>query len=182
MSNSGFHFCEHPLDVFGYYGPVDSRFATVQGSGETKKDSDTVVCSTLDIGAEISLHGMIDAAVKFVFKRAKWTKTKTVTKERAGASSTGDYGAASSTGDYGAASSTGVRGAASSTGKESCAIALGILGKAKAAVGCFLTLAEWKVISNEWHRVDVQSVKVDGEKIKADTWYSLVEGEFVVVL
>ena len=99
VCNSGLHFCEHPLDVFGYYGPVDSRFAAVQGSGETKKDSDKVVCSTLDIGAEISLHGMIDAAVKFVFKRAKWTKTKTVTKERAGASSTGYQGAASSTGD-----------------------------------------------------------------------------------
>ena len=196
MCAKGFHFCEHPLNVFEFYPPNVSRYAAVQCSDKVIIDENKTVCSKLAIGAEISLHGMIDAAVKFVFKRVKWTKKR---KERAGASSTGDYGAASSTGDYGAASSTGNRGAASSTGyhgaasstgnrgaasstgKESCAISLGIQGKAKAAVGCFITLAEWKEIENEWHRIDVKSMKVDGEKIKADTWYSLKNGEFVAL-
>jgi len=218
LCNKGFHFCEHPLDVFHYYAPSTSRYAAVQGSGQTETKEDKTVCSTLDIGAEISLHGMVDAAVKFVFKRVKWTKKSTVSGKEQAASSTGDYGAASSTGnhgaasstgyqgaasstgdygaasstgnhgaasstgDYGAASSTGNHGAASSTGKGSCAISLGIEGKAKAAVGCFITLAEWKEISNEWHRVDVKSVKVGGKEIKADTWYSLKDGKFEVVL
>ena len=173
LCNKGFHFCEHPLDVFHYYAPSTSRYAAVQGSGQTETKEDKTVCSTLDIGAEISLHGMVDAAVKFVFKRVKWTKKSTVSGKEQAASSTGDYGAASSTGNH---------GAASSTGKGSCAISLGIEGKAKAAVGCFITLAEWKEISNEWHRVDVKSVKVGGKEIKADTWYSLKDGKFEVVL
>ncbi len=70
--SDGFHFCESPLDVFGYYPPATSRFAEVEGSGKTdKKGDDTKVsCETIKIGAEISLTAYIEAGVKFVFERA----------------------------------------------------------------------------------------------------------------
>ena len=160
VCHSGFHFCEHPISVFEYYAPSTSRYSSVTGMGTLVTENDKTSCSTLEVGAEISLHGMIDAAVKFVFKRAKWTKKATVTKKDQ------------------AASSTGYQGAASSTGKEGVACALGIEGKAKGALNCFLVLAEWKEIKKEWHRIDVQSIKVDGEKIKAETWYQLKDGKF----
>jgi len=38
--NSGFHFCENPLDVFGYYPPGESVFHEVAGSGQTDKHND----------------------------------------------------------------------------------------------------------------------------------------------
>ena len=72
---------------------------------------------------------------------------------------------------------------ASSSGAESCAISLGIDSTAKAAIGCWLTLSEWEYRNSDslWHRIDVQTRKVDGNAIKADTLYKLVSGEFVEV-
>ena len=59
-------------------------------------------------------------------------------------------------------------------------MSLGIEGRAKGATGAWLTLAEWKQDKKyDWHRVNVQTVQVDGKKIKADTFYSLVSGKFV---
>ena len=75
--------------------------------------------------------------------------------------------------------SSGYQSAAIVTGDESIAIATGIDGKAKGRTGCYLVLAEWRIINNEWHIVDVKSTKADGVKIKADTFYQLVGGEFI---
>jgi len=58
-------------------------------------------------------------------------------------------------------------------------VALGIYGKAMAAKGGFITVAEWKEIDDEWQRVNVKSVKVDEKRIKADTYYMLKDGKFV---
>ena len=89
-------------------------------------------------------------------------------------------GAARATGESGAASATGESGAASATGEEGHAAALGPYGKALGAKGCWLTIAEWKKDNDgNWHRSDVKTAKVDGQKIKADTWYQLKGGEFV---
>lgn len=78
---------------------------------------------------------------------------------------------------------SGYRGAASATGKEGHACALGVDGKAQAAIGGWITLAEWKEFKEEgWRRIDVQTVKVDGETIKANTWYMLQNGKFVEVV
>src|SRR5690606_28874745 len=99
--------------------------------------------------------------------------------DQGAASATGRYGAASATGDQGAASATGRYGAASATGDQGAAVALGIEGKAMADIDGFITVAEWKYFDNDgWKRIDVQSAKVDGENIKANTWYKLVDGVF----
>ena len=55
--------------------------------------------------------------------------------------------------------------------------------RAKAKVGSWITLAEW-VWSDEKNRnvpVCVKTEYVDGERIKADTWYQLKDGKFVEV-
>ena len=91
------------------------------------------------------------------------------------ASATGLRGAASATGLCGAASATGNRGAASATGNESIACGLGFQCKAKGAKGCWLVLAERNL---DGEILSVKAAKVDGKKIKENTYYQLVNGMF----
>ena len=175
LCQRGFHLCEHPLDVFKYYAPGESVFAEVEAHGKTDKATDDtkVVCSEIHIKAEVSFHAMVQAAVKFVFDRAKWTDKNTVD---------GVQEAAKVQTNSGAASATGYSGAASATGKHGVASSLGIYGTAKGAVGVWLVLSEWVEDSEEkygWRRVSVKAVEVDGNKIKADTFYTLKNGKFV---
>lgn len=77
-------------------------------------------------------------------------------------------------------SNTGYGSAATNTGYEGCAISLGIEGKAQGKNGCWLTLAEWKQsAAGDYHRVDVQTIRVDGIIIKEDVFYQLKNGMFV---
>src|SRR5690606_4252572 len=65
VCESGFHACEHPLDVFRYYAPATSRFAAVTLSGELSRDSDDskVAASRIMIEEELSLHELIERAI-----------------------------------------------------------------------------------------------------------------------
>ena len=187
----GYHFCTNPFDVFGYYPPSQSRFGEVTGSGDVSADeSDTkVAVSKIHIGAEISLHDFITKGIKFIFEKTTLTKEKTNTEPKLQASNSGDSGAASNSGDRGAASNSGDRGAAFSvgynsssetTGEESIACAVGINNKAKGDLGCWLVLSEYKEGNNyTWHLKYVKSVLVDGKKIKANTFYYLINGKFL---
>ena len=49
---------------------------------------------------------------------------------------------------------------------------------AKAKIGSWITLAEWDCIDGVWIPICVKTEKVDGEHIKADTFYELIDGEF----
>ncbi|MEN1672286.1 hypothetical protein AAIH03_08085 [Pseudomonas aeruginosa] len=127
---SGFHSCEYPLDVFGYYAPGDSRFAIVKASGQlSRHDDDSKIASaTLVVEAEISMPTMISRAIDWIMARLDNSVEQTVVGDTASntgyqsaASNTGDYSAASNTGDYSAASNTGDYSAASNTGYQSAA-------------------------------------------------------------
>ena len=135
--DNGFHFCLHPLDVFGYYPPAEvgmNKFHEVEGTGDMDVDTDDtkIACSKIHIGAELSIKSIVDAAVKFTFEKCKWKNGKTATGNYSAASATGDRGAASATGFRGAASATGFQGAASATGNYSAASATGDRGAASA--------------------------------------------------
>ncbi|HEJ3141260.1 TPA: hypothetical protein SL881_004866 [Pseudomonas aeruginosa] len=118
---SGFHSCEYPLDVFGYYAPGDSRFAIVKASGQlSRHDDDSKIASaTLVVEAEISMPTMISRAIDWIMARLDNSVEQTVVGDTA--SNTGDYSAASNTGYQSAASNTGNRSAASNTGNRSAA-------------------------------------------------------------
>ena len=108
-------------------------------------------------------------------------------------SATGDYGASSATGNCGASSATGYRGASSVSDPTGVAVAWGHEAKAKGCLGAHLILSDWRYIGEKWSDgdyktpYDVESwelagakmVQVDGEKIKADTYYRCVDGEVV---
>ena len=104
------------------------------------------------------------------------------TGDQGAASATGDRGAASATGYQGAASATGYQGAASATGKAGVALAAGYECKAMGALGCAICCVERGKWDGEAHPIiAAKAAIVDGEKIKADTWYQLKNGEFVEV-
>ena len=207
LCKKGFHACEYPLDVFKYYAPADSRYCEVEldGVDDSKCSNDTKKCGTkIAVKAEVGIAGIIKAAVDFTMSKITDNKTNTNTGDRSAttvegnysaATNTGNYSAATNTGDYSAATNTGYRSATTNTGdqsaatntgdysaatvegKESIAICIGYNGKAKGALGCWIALAEWD--DGGEHIIDFKSVRVDGEIIKADVFYSLKDGNFV---
>ena len=120
----GFHFCENPFDVFGYYSPSDSRYCAVEGSGKVDQDEDDskVAVSKLHISAEIWLKGIIEAGVKFILDKVNWKDDKEYnTGYQSAATNTGYQSAATNTGDRSAATNTGYQSAATNTGDQSAA-------------------------------------------------------------
>lgn len=185
--SNGFHFCENPLDVLGYYPPStekgSSRYCIVKGSGNIDRDGDDskVACSKLHISAEIGLKGIIEAGVKFILDKVNWKDNKkSNTGDRSAATNTGYQSAATNTGNQSAATNTGDRSAAEVTGKESIAIVTGKDSKAKGSIGCWIVLTErgeWD--GNVYPIKEVKAVRVDGEIIKPDTYYKLINGEVI---
>ena len=98
------------------------------------------------------------------------------------ASATGSRGVASATGDRGVASATGDRGVASATGRGGISVASGYEGKVVGALGCAIVCCERGEWDGETYPLlAVVSAIVDGEVIKADTWYTVKDGKFVEV-
>src|ERR1700735_3241595 len=126
---TGFHACEYPLDVFGYYAPATSEFAIVEQSGELARHADDskIASSVITIKGKLTIAGLVKAAIDFTFSRSK-PEGLTATGDRGAASATGYQGAASATGYQGAASATGYRGAASATGDQGAGFTAGARG------------------------------------------------------
>ena len=183
--SNGFHFCENPADIFSYYPPSDSgnlnRYCEVEGTGKIDKDSDDskIACSKIHISAEIGIKGLINAWVKFILDKVNWDDSKaTNTGYRSAATNTGDQSAATNTGDRSAATNTGDQSAAIVDGKDSIAIVTGKDSKAKGALGCWIVLTERGNWDGETYPIlSVQAFKVDGNSIKEDTFYKLVDGK-----
>ena len=184
ICHKGFHACENPMDVFKYYNPADSRYCKVDlDANEQTGDDSKRVGKKIKIETEIGLSGLIQAGVKFIMEKVDFKSAATNTGDwsaatntgdRSAATNTGDQSAATNTGDWSAATNTGDRSAATVGGAESIAIVTGYGSKAKGAVGCWLVLTER---DEKRHILGVQAVRVDGENIKADTFYMLKDGE-----
>lgn len=183
----GFHACPYPLDVFGYYAPAGSRFCEVEQSGKIDgSESDKVCSSKIRIGAELDIRGLVKAAVSYVKERctnecnaepgkpATAGDYGTATAGNRGAATASDYGAATA-GDYGAATARGK----ASTGSNGLSMARGNNVQVKGGIGAILVIAEER--EDTYDIVDWKAVLVDGEVVKADTWYRLENGELVEV-
>ncbi len=204
LCSSGFHACENPIDVFGYYPPNESRYCEVELNGvsdEKSSDDSKRVGKKIKIGAEIGIKGLVDAFIKFTFDMVDWKNAKesntgyqsaatntgdqsaaTNTGDRSAATNTGDRSAATNTGYQSAATNTGDRSAATVNGKESVAIVTGIEGRASGSLGNWIVVTERDEWNGETYPIkEVKAAKVDGKKIKADTFYMLKGGKFVEV-
>ena len=91
-----------------------------------------------------------------------------------GAATAGNYGAATA-GNYGAATARGK----ASTGSNGLSVARGKNVQVKGGIGAILVIAEER--DDTYDIVDWKAVAVDGEVVKADTWYRLENGELVEV-
>ena len=94
--------------------------------------------------------------------------------------SSGDSAQIGSSGNSAQIGSSGNYAKINSTGEDSVICCAGSGSVVKAKAGSWITLAEWEY-SDEKGRFAPRCVKteyVDGEKIKADTWYRLKNGEF----
>ena len=175
----GFHACPYPLDVFGYYAPAGSRFCEVEQSGKIDdSESDKVCSSKIRIGAELDIRGLVKAAISFVKERCtnecNAEPGKPATAGDYGAATAGDSGAATA-GEYGAATARGK----ASTGSNGLSMARGNNVQVKGGIGAILVIAEER--EDTCDIVDWKAVLVDGEVVKADTWYRLENGELVEV-
>lgn len=97
--------------------------------------------------------------------------------------SSGNYAQIGSSGDYAKIGSSGNYAKIDSTGEDSVIMCAGKSSIAKAKVGSWITLAEWKWSDEKKCDVPVcvKTEYVDGENIKADTWYQLKNRKFVEV-
>ena len=178
----GFHACESPLEVFDYYDMLKSRFAEVEQSGTIdREEGSTKVCSSrIKIKAELKLADIINIGVEWLKDITSPSKVKTD-------SSLSDNGEREkqigSSGNYALIGSSGDSAKIDSTGADSVIMCAGYKSKTKAKIGSWITLAEW-VYNDEKERyvpVCVKTEYVDGENIKADTYYQLIDGVFTEV-
>ena len=185
-----------------------NRFCEVEQIGIVKTDGDDTKQSSskIKIKAEIGMTGLFKAGVEWIKEKTDPVPVIEETRGK-GNDPSGDYAQIGSIGDYVKISSSGYSakigssgyyakigssgGSAQigssgdytkidSTGEDSIICCAGNDSMVKARLGSWITLSEWKY-SKEKRRsvpVCVKTEYVDGERIKADTWYRLVDGEF----
>lgn len=192
------HYCVNPFDTLNFYDLVDkngtfSDFAEVEaldppvvGSGgkfATKK---------LHIGAKLNFAGFVKACIDYTKEQTinNMPKSDITTGNYAQIGSSGDYAKIGSSGNsakigssgyFAKIGSSGDSAQIGSSGEDSVICCAGNGSAVKAKAGSWITLAEWEY-SDEKGRYIPRCVKteyVDGEKIKADTWYRLKNGKFV---
>nr|DAY39123.1 MAG TPA: hypothetical protein [Caudoviricetes sp.] len=206
VCSRGFHACESPFDVFDHYTMIDSRFCEVEQDGNiSKEDRGTKICSSkIKIKAELKLADMINLGVEWLKEITSPEKIKTSIKDNSsgygaqigssgndaqiGSSGYGaqigssGYGAKIGSSGYGAKiGSSGYGAKIDSTGEDCVIMCAGINSVAKASKGSWITLSEWSYSEGKQRYIPicVKTEFVDGEKIKADTYYSLKGGVFV---
>ena len=180
ICSCGMHFCENPFDVLDYYGFTNdngdfNEFAEVEALDEVKTDNNRKFCTKkLKIGAKLSISKFINACVDFAIE-----KTSTCIADNK--ISSGDFAQIGSSGDSAKIGSSGDFAQIGSSGKDCVICCAGHNSAVKAKKGSWITLAEWEY-SKEKERYIPKCVKtefVDGERIKEDTLYKLIDGEFV---
>ena len=203
------HYCVNPFDVLNFYDLVDesgkfSDFAEVNALDQPISGSDgKFATKKLHIGAKLSFAGFIKACIDYTKEQTivNMPKSDVTTGDCAQIGSSGDsaqigssghyakigssghYAKIGSSGESAKIGSSGDSAKIDSTGVDSVICCAGHGCTVKAKIGSWITLAEWEYSEEKGRSVPrcVKTEYVDGEKIKADTWYLLENGEFVEV-
>ena len=205
ICKSGMHFCENPFDVLEYYDLVNTdgsfnEFAEVEALDKCLTDDNKKYCTKkLKIGAKLSFSGFVNACIEFVFEKTKIEQTDEEDETVIGSSgysaqigssgdytqigSSGDSAKIGSSGDYTQIGSSGDYAKVTSEGEDSVICCAGHNSIVRAKKGSWITLSEWErsLEKDRWIPKCVKTKFVDGEIIKADTFYRLENGKFVEV-
>ena len=200
ICKNGMHFCENPFDVLDHYGLLDeeSEFndcAEVEALDDVETDDHKKYCTKkLRVGEKLSFSEFVRACVNYAVEK---TKVGISSGDWAQIGSSGDWAQIGSSGDCAQIGSSGNRAQIGSSGnraqigssgdfakigssgKNSVICCAGNCCKAKAKIGSWITLSEWKYVNGEYTPVCVKTERVDGVRIKEDTYYNLENGEFV---
>ena len=177
MCHKGFHACEYPLDVFGYYPPSGSRYFEAELDASPDKDfSDSKrVGKSIRLNAEIGIPGIVKDSVEYIKGQIDWSNAeKSNTGYQSAATNTGDRSAATNTGNWSAATNTGDRSAATNTGHRSAATNTGNWSAAT-------NTGNWSAATNTGDRSEVTVSGKDSVGI-ASGYMSKARGEVGNVL
>ena len=189
------HFYEDPWEVLNHYDLVDgngnfSEFAEVEALGEVWNDGEKRATNKIHVGAKLGLKGFLKACIDFTLEKTKYESNGTnLPGNSAQIGSSGNYAKIGSSGDYAKIGSSGYSAQIgssgdyakiNSTGEDAVIMCAGSRSKAKGKKGSWITLAEWVKDEEKGRYVPicVKTERVDGEKIKEDTYYTLKNGEF----
>ena len=174
------HYCVNPFDTLNFYDLVGkngkfSDFAEVEALDPPVSGSDgKFAAKKLHIGAKLSFAGFVKACIDY-------TKKQTIDNMPKSEIGSGDFAKIGSSGYSAQIGSSGDFAKIGSSGVDSVICCAGHGCTVKAKIGSWITLAEWEYSKEKGRSVPrcVKTEYVDGEKIKADTWYCLKNGEFV---
>ena len=185
-----------------------SEFVEVEPLGEVFKQKTKSATNKLHIKAKLGLKGFIKACIDFTLEKTKIEEIEDSVEndngnnsakigssgdsaqigssgDSAKIGSSGDFAQIGSSGDSAKIGSSGDFAQIVSEGNHSVIMAAGYNSMVKAKVGSFITLAEWVKTDDKdekgfciWIPKCVKTEYVDGERIKEDTFYKLVDGEF----
>nr|DAH86271.1 MAG TPA: hypothetical protein [Caudoviricetes sp.] len=196
LCEAGFHACENPVMCFWHYYPNTGVFHEVEleDVSPERQDDTKRVGKKITIGAKLGIPQICQLTFEYVKAHctnehnAKAGEPATAgdsgaaTAGNSGAATAGEYGAATAgnsgaatAGNSGAATSRG----SSASGRDGLSVARGNNVRVKGGIGAVLVIAEED--TNSYDIKDWKAVVVDGETVKADTWYKLVNGELVEV-
>ena len=183
LCKRGFHACLDPLDCLNYYNICNSVYHEVELDDvdviEERHPEDTKVCGRkIKIGAKLSIKDIVKASVDFTMERVK-KEGGTNSGNSAKLASSGNYAKLASSGDYAQLASSGDSAKLASSGNNNVVMSAGIDGKVKAAIGNWIAIAEWQIRGGHFVPVGIVSAQVDGEKVKADTWYKCENGQLM---
>ena len=194
MTCKGFQYEEGKEYETDNVNCCNSVFHEVEQSGELSySGGDSKVASgKIKIGTSLSIADIVQAAIEYTTERSNKENDSTFDKGVSSATgykgvslATGYKGVSSATGTCGVSSATGYCGASSSGNKDSVAVAWGYKSKARGVLGSYLVLADWDGNKNrfnkpsEWTLKGAKMVRVDGDTIKENVWYTMRNGEIV---
>lgn len=174
------HYCVNPLDVLNYYPLVNpkgeiSDFTTVEALAEPKTDGFKSATKKLRIGLKLGLDGFIKACVDFLYEKT----IKDMPSDKVG---DGDDAQIGSSGRFAQIGSSGDDAFIACEKDHAVIACAGKRAKVKGPVGTWFSLAEYgEFDGNGYPCICMKAAQIDGEILKANTFYALKNGEFVEV-
>ena len=185
------HFYEDPWEVLNHYDLVDgngnlSEFAEVEALGQVWNDGEKRATNKIHVGAKLGLKGFLKACIDFTLEKTNGTNLSGNSAQIGSSGNSAQIGSSGysakigSSGDSAQIGSSGDYAQINSTGEDAVIMCAGRKSKAKGKKGSWITLAEWVKDEEKGRYVPicVKTERVDGEKIKDDTYYTLKNGEF----